>query len=262
MAEILLAETHGPVRLLTLNRPERLNALDAALRSAVADALGDAAEDPGIRVVVLTGTGDRAFCAGQDLNESAPLGSADEGDWIETWRRLFAAFLDHPKPLVAAVNGIAAGGGLEMAMFADIRVAVPAARFIMAEIDVGLPTLIGGHMLEAHVYHSRMAEIVLSGRPISGEEARDIGLVHHLAEAGCVVDRALDVAHELAAKPPRAMMLNIRRFRALRMQALQRDDVFAALVDYQRESMASGEPQRVMAAFLAERERRKSTRTP
>ncbi len=262
MAEILPAETHGPVRLLTLNRPERLNALDAALRSAIAEALGDAAEDPDIRATVLTGAGDRAFCAGQDLNESAGLDSADEGGWIETWRRFFTAFLDHPKPLVVAVNGVAAGGGFEMALFADIRVAAPGARFIMAEIDVGLPTLIGGYTLEAHVLHSRMAEVVLSGRPIDSEEARDIGLVHHLAETGRAVDRALEVAHELAAKPPRAMMLNIRRFRALRMQALERGNVFAALVDYQRQSMASGEPQRVMADFLAERERRRSTRTP
>lgn len=262
MTSNLLSETQGSVRLLTLNRPARLNALDSGLRAALVEALDGAAADREIRAVVLTGAGDRAFCAGQDLNESAPLDSADEGGWIETWRRFFAAFLEHPKPLVAAVNGVAAGGGFEIAMFADLRVATPAARFIMAEIDVGLPTLIGSHMLEAHIFRSRMAEIVLSGRPIGSEEARDIGFVHHLAEAGRVVDRALEVAHELAAKPPCAMMLNIRRFRTLRLQTLERDGVFEALADYQRQAMASGEPQRVMAAFLAERERRKAAGTP
>ena len=164
MGPSLLADTRGAVRLLTFNRPHRLNALDAALRSAIADALGEAAADPAIPAVVFTGAGERAFCAGQDLNETAPLGDADEGGWIETWRRFFSAFLEHPKPMVAAVNGVAAGGGMEMAMFADIRVAAPGARFIMAEIDVGLPTIMGGFSLDARVFHSRMAEIVLSGR--------------------------------------------------------------------------------------------------
>ena len=110
MSDTVLVERNGGVANVILNRPDRMNSLTLELMSALRERLQEVADDPEVRVVVLTGTGDRAFCAGQDLNESAPLGSADEGDWIETWRRFFAAFLDHPKPLVAAVNGVAAGG--------------------------------------------------------------------------------------------------------------------------------------------------------
>jgi enoyl-CoA hydratase/carnithine racemase len=261
MGSSLLVVDKGAVRVLTLNRPARLNALDAGLREKLIDALAGAADDGAVRAVMITGAGDRAFCAGQDLNESSAIDGADEGDWIGTWRRMFMAFLTHPKPIVAAVNGVAAGGGLEIAMFSDIRIAVPAARFIMAEINIGLPTLIGSYFLNVHLHESRMREIVLSGRTIGAEEAHEIGLVHRLAGPDTICDEALAFARDIAAKPPRAMALNIRRFRQGMLEAVERDGVFEALIRYQGEAMASGEPQHVMAEFLAGRARRKQTET-
>ncbi len=257
MTAKLLASDRDAIRILTLNRPACLNALDRELRDALVDQLQAAADDPAVGAVVVTGAGERAFCAGQDLNESENVGESDSGDWLGSWQRLFEAFLTHPKPLVAAVNGVAAGGGLEIVMFCDIRIAVPDARLIMAEIDVGLPTLIGSYTLSAHVFDSRMTDFVLSGRTIGCDEARHIGLVHHVAEAADLQRRYLAVAGELASKPRRAMALNIKRFRELRMSEIERDGVFTALQSYQKEAMASGEPQRVMASFLAERARRR-----
>jgi enoyl-CoA hydratase/carnithine racemase len=261
MSPSLLVTSEGPVRTLTLNRPARLNALDGELRKALVQGLEDAAVDPEVRAVVLTGAGERAFCAGQDLNESAGLSDADGDSWIETWRGFFLAFLRHQKPIIAAINGVAAGGGFEIANFADLRLAVPTARFIMAEVDIGLPTLVGSYILESHVFHSRMAEIVLTGRPMLADEAAEIGLVHRIVEPERLADEAKALALELAAKPPRAMALNVERLRAVWLRRMEQHGVFEALVTYQREAVASGEPQKVMAAFLAERARRRAART-
>ena len=260
MSQSLLQHDVGAVRVLTLSRPERLNALDHALRGALVEALGAAATDDAVRCVLVTGTGERAFCAGQDINESATLGGADEGDWIGSWARLFDAFFDFPKPLLAAINGIAAGGGMEIAMFCDLRIAAESSRWLMAEVDVGLPAIIGSHCLTALVGESRMREIVLSGRRITAAEAHDMGLVHELAADTQLLATALASAAALAAKPRVAMRLNIRRLRRLARAALREGGVFEALARYQDEAMASGQPQRAMADFLASR--RTTTATP
>jgi enoyl-CoA hydratase len=261
MTDALLVRRDDAVTVLTLNRPDHMNALDTSLRGALVAALEAANGDPGVRAVLITGSGDRAFCAGQDLNESASLADAAQGDWIGSWDRFFAAFRDFGKPLVVAQNGVAAGGGFELAMLADLRLAVPGSRLIMAEIDVALPTVLGSHYLAAHAFESRMREIVLTARPVSAEEAHDIGLVHELVPADRLLGRALERARELAAKPPVAMALNVRRFRELRRRAMERDGVPEALRRYQSEAVASGEPARVMAAFLEERARRRRART-
>lgn len=263
MAESLLIGSDGAVRVLTLNRPERLNALDAALRQSLVDAMDAAARDDAVRVTVVTGAGDRAFCAGQDLNESQGVGSGAGAEqaagWIDTWARFFDAFARHPKPIVAALNGTTAGAGLEIAMMAHLRVAVPAARLVMAEINIGLPTLMGSYLVNSHVFLSRMVDIVLSGREFSAKEAHEIGLVHRLASPARVMAEAMAAAQLLASKPPNAMRLNIKRFNDLRAAEMERQGTEEAMRAFQREAMASGEPQRVMAEFLAERARRKQT---
>ena len=257
MSQSLLQHDVDAVRVLTLSRPERLNALDHALRDALVGALAAAGADDRVRCVMLTGAGDRAFCAGQDINESATLGGAEEGGWIGSWARMFAAFFDFPKPLVAAVNGVAAGGGMEIAMFCDLRVAAASSRWLMAEVDVGLPAIIGSHWLSALVAESRMREIVLSGRRIGAAEALAMGLVHDVVEDARLAEAALARAAALAAKPPIAMALDIRRFRELGRAGLEAAGVFEALGRYQGEAMASGQPQRAMAGFLSSRRGRR-----
>jgi enoyl-CoA hydratase/carnithine racemase len=251
----LVASDEGAVRTLRLNRPERLNALDAGLRGAIGEALGVAAADEAIRVVVITGSGDRAFCAGQDLDESGALGGDEGGGWIATWADYFAAFLAFPKPLVAAVNGVAAGAGFETLMFCDVRVSVAPNRFIMSEVDVGLPTLIGTAMLDLHLGRARMSDLVLTGRAASAEEMHAAGFVHHLAVAPELAARTRAVAAELAAKPAVAMRLDVGRFRALLRERFRRESTIEAMTRYQVEAIASGQPQRAMAEFLARRRR-------
>jgi enoyl-CoA hydratase/carnithine racemase len=254
----LLVNTADGIASCTLNRPSRLNALDRELRDGIIATLARLAADADVRVVTFTGAGKRAFCAGQDLNESAGLGDAGEGDWIGSWRRFFDAFLDFPKPMVASLNGVTAGGGLEIAMMCDMRIAVPEARLIVAEIDVGLPTILGGHWLSALIFDSHACELVLSGRSVPATEAHGMGLVHELVPGSALASRTRSLAAALAAKPARAMALNVGRFRRLRRQAMERDRVYEALLTYQREALASGEPGRVMKEFLAARARRRS----
>jgi enoyl-CoA hydratase/carnithine racemase len=254
----LRVEALGNVRRLTLNRPERLNALDAALRQALIDALHAAEADTAVRALLITGAGDRAFCAGQDINESERLGDDNSETWLESWRSFFDAFANFPKPIVAAVNGVAAGGGFEIAMMAHVRIAAPDARFLMAEIDIGLPCIVGSFLVQEHLFFSRMVEILLSGRSLPAREAHAVGMVHRIAPRGRLAAAALKAAAELAAKPPVAMGLNIQRFNALRRAAMDRLGVEEALHRLHSEALQSGEPQRVMAAFLAERARRRT----
>jgi enoyl-CoA hydratase/carnithine racemase len=243
--------------LLRLNRPKQLNALDHPLRMAVADALARAQADEGVRAIVLTGAGERAFCAGQDLNESAALGPGDGPAWMESWLRYFGAFSTTTKPLIAAVNGVAAGAGFETALLCDIRISVADARFIMAEIDIGLPAIVGGHLVKLHLGLSRAVDIVLSGRAVTAGEARDMGLVHEVVVApGELEVRALAMARELAAKPRIAMRLDIERFREVAGAGLAA--ARAASARYQAEAIATGEPQEAMRRFF---ERRAARRT-
>jgi enoyl-CoA hydratase/carnithine racemase len=257
MSSSLVVTDEDRVRVLRLNRPDRLNALDPELRRLLVEALKDAGTDDGVRTVLITGTGERGFCAGQDLNESMALDEDSSAQWMASWKDYFQTFLRFPKPLVAAVNGVAAGAGLDLVMFGDIRLAVPTARFIMAEIDIGLPALFGSYCLAQDVLWSRAVDIVLGGRAIEAEEARRMGLIHEIAEGAVLASRSREVAQELAAKAPHAMRLNIQRLRHMRLGEMERDGVFEALVAYQREAIASGEPQKVMAEFFAKRAARR-----
>ncbi|MBM3570998.1 MAG: enoyl-CoA hydratase/isomerase family protein [Alphaproteobacteria bacterium] len=248
---MVIDETVGAVRVLTLTRPERLNAIDMGARRQIVELLKSAGKDDAIRAVVLTGAGDRAFCAGQDLNESAALKPKDGPAWMATWRAYFAALSSFNKPLVAAINGVAAGGGFETALLCHVRLAQPAARLIMAEVDIGLPAIVGGFLLQAHLGVSRATEITLTGRTIHAEEARHMGLLSDIVPAADLRARAIEFGRALAAKPPNAMRLNLERFNALLRPGLA--EAARASVRFQSEAVATGEPQKVMAEFLARR---------
>ena len=258
MLRALLIDRAAGVTTLTLDRPSRLNALDLALRDALAQAMAEAAADPDTRVVVLTGAGERAFCAGQDLSESGDVDDERSRAWIGSWDRMFRAFVEHPKPVIAALNGVTAGGGLELAMHCDLRVASARARLIMAEIDVGLPAMTGSDWLAAHVFASRMLEIVLTGRAVSADEAARMGLVHRVAPPDALGAAAGELARTLAAKPAGAMRASVLRLREMRARQIERTGLMAQMRRYQVEAMAGGEPQRLMQAFLAARAARRS----
>lgn len=246
-----IARAGDGIAVLTFNRPAALNALDTAARFAVVAALDEFARDAKIAAVIFTGAGARGYCAGQDVKESAALGPQDGPRWMESWKAYFAAVSSFPKPIIHAINGVAAGAGLETVLMGDVRVAVPEARFIMAEVDIGLPAIVGGHLLKIHLGLSRMTELVLTGRTIGANEALAIGIVHEIAPRDRLMARARARAAELAAKPPQALALNLRVFREELRRGLSVAEAQSAA--YQSEAIATGEPQQAMAQFLNRR---------
>jgi enoyl-CoA hydratase len=202
----VLAERRDGVLLLTLNRPERLNALDRATLGELDRWCGDLASDPDIRVVVVTGAGDRAFSAGADINELQVLEFDAAYEQMRLGQRVFDRIESLPQPVIAAVNGVALGGGCELALACDMRLAGPAARFGLPEITLAnVPGWGGTQRLPRAVGASRARQMIYSGEPIAAETAEAWGLVNELVEDPAGAATAL--AERLAERAPLALRL-------------------------------------------------------
>lgn len=256
MSESVLVEIDAGIAVVTLNKPEKLNAWDGPMRARLTQALDEFNADDSVRAVILTGAGDRAFSAGQDLEETQAFTSGEEGEaWFLSWRAFYDAVRGLSKPCIAALNGVAAGSAFQFAMLTDVRVAHPGVRMGQPEINSGIPSVLGPMLMNQRLGLSRTIELTLTGRMMDAEECRRIGLIHYLVPQGQVMAKAREVAALLAAKPPIAMRLNKQRFREVTQPAF--DEAFEAGRAIEREAYASGEPQEMMARFFAEREKRK-----
>lgn len=194
--DLVLAERRGAVLILTLNRPAVLNAWTNDLEDRYFDLLAAAENDPGVRAVVVTGAG-RGFCAGADLRNLQAIGSVTDEDLVRPRGRDFPTTLR--KPLIGAINGVAAGLGLVEALYCDVRFGSPAARFTTAFARRGLIAEYGiSWMLPRLVGHSRAADLLLSSRMVESDEAYRIGLIDHLVTDGDVLEAALAYAAEIA----------------------------------------------------------------
>jgi enoyl-CoA hydratase/carnithine racemase len=189
---------------VTLDRPAAANALNTQMGIELRDLWVGLTRDPGdTRCVVLTGSGAKAFCAGGDLKER-------NGMTVETWQRQHEIFeeaywtlMELPVPVLAAVNGHAYAGGLEMALACDFAYAVPAARFALTEVTIGIMPGAGGTQnLPRAVGERRAKEIILTGRPFSAQEALDWGVLNRVVEADQLMQAALDTANTIAANAP------------------------------------------------------------
>lgn len=195
----------GGVATITLARPEAMNALDVATKVALRDAVTAAEQDQAVRCVVLTGAG-RAFCVGQDLREHVSLlRSGDESLWStvpEHYNPIALALATMPKPVVAAVNGVAAGAGAAFAMAADLRIVAASAGFNLAFAGVGLSADSGSSWwLPRLVGVTRAKELLLLPRTVPAQEALEIGLATEVADDDRLASRAAEVAGALAAGP-------------------------------------------------------------
>jgi 2-(1,2-epoxy-1,2-dihydrophenyl)acetyl-CoA isomerase len=214
-----LAESQGGVRAITLNRPDVLNAFNADLLSALSGAVREAGEDEAVRCVLITGSG-RAFCSGQDLAEYA--GRLDTPEPLELEQRLrdeynpmIAGIRTMEKPVVASVNGVAAGAGCSLALACDFRIAAESASFIEAFINIGLvPDCGSTFMLPRLVGLSRAMDIAFTGRRVHAPEALRIGLVNHVVPDEALPIEAMELARKLAALPTRAVGLTKRMVNA------------------------------------------------
>ncbi|MGW0582495.1 crotonase/enoyl-CoA hydratase family protein [Streptomyces sp. NPDC002920] len=200
-APVATLERRGSTALITLNRPRALNAVTTEVSAAVGAALEEFAADSGLRVAVITGAG-RAFCAGMDLKEAAAGRDPRHPEWG------FAGIVRHPvgKPLIAAVNGPALGGGAEIALACDLIVADENATFGMPEVRHGLFPAAGGVLrLHQRIPRNIALEMALTGIPVDATRAAAWGLVNRVAPAGKAVAVALELAEQVAAGAPSAV---------------------------------------------------------
>lgn len=247
----ILVTTSDAIATITLNRPGRLNAWDTAMRSKLVSALEQAGRDDAIGAIVLTGAGERAFSAGQDLNEATNFGPDEAEAWIEDFHRLYRAVRSLEKPVVAALNGVAAGSAFQFVLLTDIRVGHSGVRMGQPEINSGIASITGPWIMKEVLGLSRTIELTLTGRLVEAEEALRLGLLHHVVAREDVLSEAMRIAKELAAKPRTAMQLVKRRFFEVLEPGLR--DCFEAAKRHHRVSFESGEPQSVTRDFLAAR---------
>ncbi len=255
MAEFILEHRDGDVAIVTLNRPERLNAWHAPMRAELLEELARLDEDEAVGAIVLSGAGERAFSAGQDLAETERFDEADVAGWMDEWDALYRRIRWLHKPIVAALNGVAAGSAFQVALLCDVRVGHEGSRMGQPEIDAGLPSILGPWIMLDMLGRSRTIELVLTGRMMEGEEAHAVGLIHHLVPREQVMGTALRVAHELAAKPRVAMRLNRQRFAEVNEAGFQ--EALGAARRISGEAFRSGEPQATMTRFFEERRARR-----
>ncbi|GLY68326.1 enoyl-CoA hydratase-related protein [Amycolatopsis taiwanensis] len=203
--DVLLTADADGVRTLTLNRPKAYNALTVELKERLLDALREASATPEVRAVVLTGAG-KAFCAGQDLKEHAELLTAGDpaplGTVAKHYNPIIRAIVALPKPVIAAINGTAAGAGAGFAYACDLRLAASSAGFRMAFAGVGLgPDSGASWTLQRLVGYGRAEELMLLGRPVDAAEALRFGLVSEVVADEELPGRAHELAAQLAAGP-------------------------------------------------------------
>ena len=251
-ASALLTEQHGAVLTLTLNRPDSFNALDDALKVALIEALKAADRAADVRCVVLTGAG-KAFCSGQDLKaetlESAQVGAALRNRYNKLARLLYTM----EKPVVAAINGVAAGAGMGLALACDLRIMATSASFRLAFSNIGLIPDCGlTYTLPGLLPRGIALELAYTGRPVAAEEAQRLGLANRVVPDGELAQATAELAQALAARPTRALGLTKRA-----VNHAAQGDLDAAL-DYeaylQQVAAASADFQEGLAAFREKRQ--------
>lgn len=201
----VLTELDDGVLIVTINRNERRNALDPATSAAMEEILNDAEKNPEVRVIILTGAGDRSFCAGEDL------AAFDEAGECQTvMEHGFGGMTSRvsTKPIICAANGTAVAGGLEIALACDLIVAADHARFGLSEVKVGLLATTGGLIrLSRDIPRKIAMEMCLTGTLISAERAKEIGLVNYVVPKEQVMEKALELAHTIANNAPISLRL-------------------------------------------------------
>lgn len=209
MSDVLLRERRGQIEILTINRPEARNAINGAVSKAMAAALDELAEDDDCRVVILTGSGDKAFCAGMDLKAFA---AGEAGDIMgATGGFAGIAQRDFPKPIIAAVNGSALAGGCEVMLSCDLVVAVEQAVFGIPEVKRGLFAAAGALIrLPKRIAPAVALELALTGDPVDARRALELGLINRVVPGDRLIDEALALAGTIAENAPLAVRASKR----------------------------------------------------
>jgi enoyl-CoA hydratase len=242
---VIRVERDGDVAVVTVDRQDALNALDVATLTELRDRLRELAGDSGVRAVVLTGAGEKAFVAGADIKYMSGLDRGQAAAWGALGHETATLLETMPKPAVAAINGFALGGGCELALACDLRYASSRAKLGQPEINLAIVPGWGGTQRLARVCGIGVAkDLILTGRTIDAAEAVRVGLVNEIADP--VLDRALETARELATKSPAALAVAKRLVNAS-PEALELEvEEFGALFE-------GAEAKEGLAAFVEKR---------
>jgi enoyl-CoA hydratase len=252
--ETLLLAVDGGIATLTLNRPQAMNAITQRMKDELAAALDAVEADEAVRVLVVTGAGSRAFCAGADIKERAGT-DPTPAEFIVRQRathRLFTRIEQFGKPVVAALNGVAYGGGAEIALCADLRIAAETAMFGLTEVNLGvIPAGGGTQRLPRLVGAAKAKELILTAARLTAAEALALGLVNRVVPGDRLAEATMALAREIAAKPPLAVRLAkqvIDRGMQTDMQTALDFELYAAAILFDTEDRKEG-----MRAFVDKR---------
>ena len=254
----LVTETRGHVRVLTLDRPERRNALSSALQADLVEQLLDCAADGDVRAIVLTGTGP-AFCAGFDLKEireQDQRGEAFRPPMGRPGRNLFEVLSETYVPVIAALAGHAVAGGFELALACDIRIAAPGIKLGLPEATIGMGANYGSVVLPKRIPTGVALEMLLTGEYVTSEDAERWGLVNRLVPAGEVLTTALDLAGRIAANAP----ISVRRMKETAVKGADLPLAAALRLDVGPNPYLSEDRREGIAAYLEKRPPRWSGR--
>ncbi len=205
--ENLILEKRGPVALVKVNRPDKMNALNVRTREEILAIFKELEQDASVRVVVITGSGEKAFIAGADISEFAGKSPLETREMMQK-SRAFDAMEDFPKPVIAMINGYALGGGCELAMSCDIRIASARAKFGQPEIKLGIiPGGGGTQRLSRLIGEGKAMELILTGDMIDAEEALRLGLLNYVVAPDQLEAKTMEIANKIAEMSPVALRM-------------------------------------------------------
>lgn len=207
----LILEKDGKIAIVKINRPDKLNALNAATMEDIKNVFHTLRNDDAVHVIILTGTGEKAFVAGADISEINKLNMISAKAFAEKGQEIFYSVENMNKPVIAAVNGFALGGGCELALSCHIRLASDNAKFGQPEVNLGIiPGYGGTQRLTRLINSGRSAEMIFTGDLIDANEALRIGLVNHVYPQAELLPKAIEMANKIAAKGQHAVRLALK----------------------------------------------------
>jgi enoyl-CoA hydratase len=248
---MIIVDPKGPIVTITIDRPQFLNTLTHELILKLTETITHWGAREGIRIIILTGKGDKAFVGGVDVRAMMDLNPDGAERFITDLHRCFLAIRQAAPIVMASINGFALGGGMEMVAACDLRIASDTARFGMPEVRVGIPSVIEAALLPRLIGLGRAAELVYSGQMIGAVEAEQIGLIHKMVPQEALQEATLHWAEELLRNGPTAMILQ-KKLIAQWMELNLKDSITAGIRAF-RECFQTREPNEGMKAFLEKR---------